>query len=151
MARADLRDNVAAQVEKTVQMGARILTGGKGISGKGCFYEPTVLVDIPAGSPAASEEVFGPVASMFIVDQEEDAINLANDTVFGLGAALWTRDINKAVELAKDIQTGNVYINALVKSDPRLPFGGVKKSGYGRELSEVGIHEFVNTKTVVVG
>jgi succinate-semialdehyde dehydrogenase/glutarate-semialdehyde dehydrogenase len=151
MARKDLRDNVAEQVEKTVSMGARILTGGQPMPGKGFFYEPTVLVDVPFDSPGAREEVFGPVASMFIVDNEDDALKLANDTVFGLGASLWTKDINKAMQLSKDIQSGNVYINAMVKSDQRLPFGGVKKSGYGRELSEVGIHEFVNTKTIAIG
>jgi succinate-semialdehyde dehydrogenase/glutarate-semialdehyde dehydrogenase len=151
MARKDLRDNIARQVEESVNKGARVITGGKTINGRGFFYEPTVLSDVSMDSPAANEEMFGPVAPMFVVDNEEEAIMLANNTQFGLGASLWSKNINKAIELSKEIQSGNVYINTIVKSNQRLPFGGVKKSGYGRELSEVGIHEFVNIKTIAVG
>jgi succinate-semialdehyde dehydrogenase / glutarate-semialdehyde dehydrogenase len=150
LARMDLVDTLEAQVNKTIASGASVLTGGNRVLGKGFYYEPSVLVDIPNNCPAYSEELFGPVASVFIVNNEEEAIDLANDTLFGLGASLWTRDTKKALRLSRDIQSGSVYINTLVKSDPRIPFGGIKRSGYGRELSDIGIKEFVNIKTVCV-
>jgi len=150
LARKDLVTTIEDQVNKTINLGAKLLIGGKRILGKGCYYEPTVITDIPKGSPAYREELFGPVASIFVVENEKEAIELANDTSFGLGASLWTKDKNKALELSKDIQSGSVYINTFVKSDPRIPFGGIKRSGYGRELSDVGIKEFVNIKTVCI-
>lgn len=151
MARADLRDILIKQVEESVKQGAHILLGGKILHGEGYYYEPTILTDITKDSPAYNDELFGPVASLFVVDNEYDAIELANDTSFGLGASIWTKDTKHALQLAKKIQSGCVYINTIVKSDPRIPFGGVKNSGYGRELSNVGIKEFVNFKTTVIG
>ena len=150
MARKDLLETLEKQVDKSVAMGARILTGGSRTLNKGYYFEPTVLADIPKDSPAYKEELFGPVASVFVVENEQQAIELANDTNFGLGASLWTSDKKKAMDIASEIQSGSVYINAMVKSDPRIPFGGIKHSGYGRELSDVGIHEFVNVKTVCI-
>ena len=136
------------QVKQSVEVGAEILTGGKPVDGKGYFYPPTVLVNVGKGSPAYEQELFGPVASVIKAKDEADAIRIANDTDFGLGASLWTNNIQHAKELAKEIESGSVFINGLVKSDPRLPFGGIKISGYGRELSHYGIKEFVNIKTV---
>ncbi len=150
LARIDQVESIEKQVNKTVEMGAKILLGGKRIAGKGCYFDPTVLVDIPFDSPAFKEELFGPVASVFVVENEEEAINLANNTDFGLGASLWTADKDKAMKLSKEIQSGSVYINTMVKSDARIPFGGIKHSGFGRELSDFGIHEFVNVKTVCI-
>ena len=150
LARKDLVDAIEDQVNKTVAAGGKVLIGGKRIPGKGCFYEPTVLTDIPKDSPAYKEELFGPVASIFVVNSDAEAIALANNTSFGLGASLWTKDTAKALALSSEIESGSVYINTFVKSDPRIPFGGIKKSGYGRELSDIGIHEFVNTKTVCI-
>jgi len=150
LARKDLVETLEKQVHKSVSMGAKILIGGKRIQGKGYYFEPTVLTDIPKDSPAYKEELFGSVASVFVVENEREAINLANDTVFGLGASLWTSDHKKALEIAPEIQSGSVYINTMVKSDARIPFGGIKHSGYGRELSDIGIHEFVNIKTVCI-
>jgi len=150
LARKDLVDTIEKQVNDTVAAGAKILIGGKRMPGKGCYYEPTVITDIPKNSPAYKKELFGPVASIFVVNDEKEAIELANDTSFGLGASLWSKDKEKALELSKDIQSGSVYINTFVKSDPRIPFGGIKRSGYGRELSDMGIREFVNIKTVCI-
>ena len=115
---------------------------------KGAFYEPTILTNIKKENPAYAEEFFGPVALVFVVRDAEEAIHVANDTPFGLGASIWTRDTKKAEELAQQIEAGCVFVNGFVKSDPRLPFGGVKTSGYGRELSHYGMKEFVNIKTV---
>ena len=151
MARADLRETLARQIAESVQKGAHILIGGKMLPGDGYFFEPTILSNIAKDSPAYKDELFGPVASLFVVDNEEDAINLANDTSFGLGASIWTENEDRALELSKKIQSGSVYINTIVKSDQRIPFGGIKNSGYGRELSDVGIKEFVNFKTTVIG
>ncbi len=148
LARKDLMLELDEQVKKSVNAGAEILTGGKPLEGKGFFYPPTVLVNVHKGMPAYEEELFGPVASVIKAKDEEDAIRIANDTLFGLGASLWTKNTEHAKELAKEIESGSVFINGLVKSDPRLPFGGVKISGYGRELSHYGIKEFVNIKTV---
>lgn len=143
-------EEVDQQVIDSVLAGAKILVGGKRWGEKGFFYEPTILTDVKKGMPAYDEEVFGPVAAVIKVQDTAAAIAVANDTPFGLGASLWTKDLAAAKELAKQINSGAVFINSMVKSDPRLPFGGIKKSGYGRELSSYGIKEFVNIKTVVI-
>jgi len=139
------------QVRRSVQLGARVLTGGKRLDRPGNYYAPTVLVDAPANSPAYREELFGPVAVLFRADGIEEAIRLANDTEFGLGAAAWTNEAAEQQRFIDEIEAGMVFINGMVASDPRLPFGGVKRSGYGRELSAYGIREFQNIKTVRVG
>jgi len=138
------------QVSETVDAGATVLTGGEPLDRDGAFYPPTVLTDVPRDTPAACEELFGPVAAVFTVDSEEEAIELANDTRFGLGASIWTENRKRGKAVARDIEAGCVYVNQLVKSDPRVPFGGIKDSGYGRELAGEGIREFVNKKTVWV-
>jgi succinate-semialdehyde dehydrogenase/glutarate-semialdehyde dehydrogenase len=140
--------DIAQQVEKTVAMGGKVLIGGQTLEGAGNFYLPTILTDIPRNSPGYSEEFFGPVALLFRVKNLEEAIYLANDTSFGLGASAWTMDTAEQERLVNEIEAGCVFINGMVKSDPRLPFGGIKRSGYGRELSIQGIQEFVNVKTV---
>ena len=146
----DLMADLHEQVEASVDAGATVLTGGEPLDRDGAYYPPTVLTDIPRGCPADTEETFGPVAAVYTVDDEEEAVELANATRFGLGASLWTEDRDRGRRLARGIDAGCVYINELTKSDPRIPFGGVKDSGYGRELSEGGIKEFVNRKTVWV-
>ena len=151
LARVELRDELHQQVKKSRQMGATVLVGGYIPEGKGAFYPPTVLEDVVPGMPAYDEELFGPVAVLFRFHSEEEAIRIANGTVFGLGAAVFTSNVKRGKLLAeKGLEAGSVFINDFVKSDPRLPFGGIKESGYGRELSTVGIREFVNIKTVVV-
>ena len=151
LARPDLRDELHQQVEKSCKMGATVLLGGFIHEGTAALYPPTVLTNVLPGMPAYHEELFGPVAVLFRFKTEEEAIRIANDTVFGLGAAVFTADVTKGKILAeKGLQAGCVYVNDFVKSDPRLPFGGIKESGYGRELSAVGIREFVNIKTIVV-
>jgi succinate-semialdehyde dehydrogenase/glutarate-semialdehyde dehydrogenase len=147
-AREDLLEDLHAQVEASVEAGARVLTGGSPLDCEGAYYPPTVLADVPEGCPVDSEETFGPVAAVYEVGDEEAAVAKANDTEFGLGASVWTRDRERGERIAGRIDAGCVYINQLVKSDPRVPFGGIKESGYGRELSEAGIQEFVNRKTV---
>jgi len=147
-ARVELRDGLHHQVEESIKRGAQRLLGGEVPGGKGAFYPATLLTAVDKGMPAFDEETFGPVAAVIRAKDEADAVRLANDSQFGLGAALWTRDRARAERLAADIEAGAVFVNGLVKSDPRLPFGGVKKSGYGRELSEYGIREFVNIKSV---
>jgi succinate-semialdehyde dehydrogenase/glutarate-semialdehyde dehydrogenase len=137
-------------VKKTVEQGGRVLTGGEPTGGKGNFYPPTVLTDIPSESPAYREEFFGPVASIFRVKNIDEAIRIANDSRFGLGASAWTTVPAEQERFARDLEAGMVFINKMVASDPRLPFGGVKASGHGRELSEVGMREFLNIKTVWV-
>jgi succinate-semialdehyde dehydrogenase/glutarate-semialdehyde dehydrogenase len=138
------------QVNKTVQMGARILLGGKRINRQGNFFEPTVLADIPKGSPVVDDELFGPVAAIFVVSSMAEAIRVANDSRFGLGACAWTNDEAERDLFINEIESGLAFVNSMVVSDPRIPFGGVKLSGYGRELSYHGIREFVNTKTVSI-
>ena len=138
------------QVQKTVSMGAKALIGGKPLDCPGHFYPPTILSQIPPGTPADQEEFFGPVALLFRVANLDEAIELANSTPFGLGASAWTNNAQERDRLIDELEAGAVFINELVKSDPRLPFGGIKRSGYGRELGIVGIHEFVNIKTVWV-
>ena len=151
MARGDLREALEEQVRLSVQQGAKALVGGERIEGRGYFYAPTVLTDLSRQMPVAAEETFGPVAAVIRVKDAEEAVEVANDTPFGLGANLWTRDLEGARSLARRIEAGSVFINGMVASDPRLPFGGVKQSGYGRELSEFGIREFVNIQTVWIG
>ncbi len=148
LARKDLRDKLASQVDASVAAGARILCGGKVPEGKGFYYPATVLTAIPEGSPAAEEELFGPVASVLSFSTDDEAVALANGTDYGLGASLWTSDPERARALIPRIDAGAVFVNGMVKSDPRLPFGGVKDSGFGRELAREGMHEFVNIKTV---
>ena len=149
-ARQDLMETLHEQVEASVDAGATVLVGGEPMDREGAYYPPTVLADVPEGCPADSEEVFGPVAALFRVGDEAEAIEKANDTEFGLGASVWTEDRERGERVTARIEAGCTYVNQLVKSDPRVPFGGVKESGYGRELSEAGIHEFVNRKTVWV-
>jgi acyl-CoA reductase-like NAD-dependent aldehyde dehydrogenase len=148
LARADLRDTVDRQVRESVAQGARVVLGGAARPGRGYFYQPTMLTSVTLESPAWREEIFGPVAVLVRAKDTDAAIGLANDTIYGLGANLWTRDLARAQVLASRIEAGSVFINGMVASDPRLPFGGVKQSGYGRELSDFGIHEFVNIQTV---
>ncbi|HZT07677.1 MAG TPA: NAD-dependent succinate-semialdehyde dehydrogenase [Chloroflexota bacterium] len=151
LARPDLVDNLHAQVRQSVSMGAKVLLGGDRMDGRGNFFQPTILSNVGRGMPAASQETFGPAAALMRARDADEAVALANDTQFGLGAALWTRDVARAREMARRIEAGSVFINGLVASDPRLPFGGVKRSGFGRELSDFGIHEFVNVKTIWIG
>ncbi|GJQ61738.1 MAG: succinate-semialdehyde dehydrogenase [Melioribacteraceae bacterium] len=150
MAREDLMLELHDQVKKSVEKGARVVTGGAPLEREGVYYPATILADVVPGVPAYHEELFGPVAIVIKARDEADAIHIANDTDFGLGSSIWTKDTDKAQKLAGEIDSGSVFINGMVKSDPRLPFGGVKISGYGRELSHYGIKEFVNIKTVWV-
>jgi len=150
-AREDLRDGIHDQVQAALARGARLALGGKALEGPGFFYEPTIVADVTPGMRMFDEEVFGPAAAVVRADDREHAIELANASSFGLGSSLWTRDVAAAETIAADVQAGAVFINGMVASDPRLPFGGVKKSGYGRELSAFGIHEFVNIQTVWIG
>ena len=150
LATGAIRDQLDNQVRASVAAGARVATGGKKLEREGFFYAPTVLTDIPPQAPAAQEELFGPVASVFRAKDLGDAIRLANGTSFGLGASAWTRDAGERDRFIADIESGLLFINGMVASDPRLPFGGVKNSGFGRELGEFGIREFVNIKSVRV-
>jgi succinate-semialdehyde dehydrogenase/glutarate-semialdehyde dehydrogenase len=150
-ARVDLRDELDRQVGASIQQGARVLLGGAVPDGPGAFYPPTVLAGVRKGMPAYDQELFGPAAAIIAVDSEDEALRVANDTPFGLGAAVFTRDVARGTEVAADhLDAGNCFVNAFVRSDARLPFGGIKQSGYGRELSAYGIKEFVNVKTVWV-
>ena len=151
MARRDLRDQLHRQVEVSISRGARLLLGGRIPEGPGAYYPPTVLTDVGVGMPAFEEELFGPVAAIIPVKDEADAIRVANASSFGLGAAVFTKDPDRGEWIAsEELEAGNCFVNALVRSDPRLPFGGIKDSGFGRELSYFGIREFVNIKTVYV-
>jgi len=150
-ARFDLRDLLHEQVKKSIKNGAKCILGGKIPKVKGAFYPATILTKVKKGMPAYDDELFGPVASIITAKDEKEAIAIANDTVFGLGSAIFTKDINKGEQIAKtQLQAGCAFVNDFVKSDPRLPFGGINQSGYGRELSAFGIYEFVNVKTVYV-
>jgi succinate-semialdehyde dehydrogenase/glutarate-semialdehyde dehydrogenase len=137
-----------SDVQKSIQAGAKLLAGGKPVQGPGNFYEPTVLTNVPKESPAYREEFFGPVASIFRVENIDEAIAIANDSRFGLGASAWTNDPAERERFINDLEAGMVFINQMVASDPRLPFGGVKASGHGRELGPFGLREFTNIKTV---
>ncbi len=148
LATPDILTELHQQVQICVEAGAKVLTGGQLLEQPGNFYPPTILTQIPEGTPAYSEEFFGPVALIFRVNSLDEAITLANSTIFGLGASGWTTNQAEQERLIRELEAGAVFINGLVKSDPRLPFGGIKRSGYGRELSSQGIHEFVNIKTV---
>jgi succinate-semialdehyde dehydrogenase/glutarate-semialdehyde dehydrogenase len=148
LATEHILNGVHDQVQRSVAAGAKLLTGGNRIHGPGFFYEPTVLVDVPRESPAYREEIFGPVASIFRVRDAAEAIETANDSSFGLGASAWTNEKSEQELFASELEAGMVFVNAMVASDPRLPFGGVKRSGFGRELGAAGIREFMNTKTV---
>ena len=151
LARRDLRDTLHRQVLDSVARGARLLLGGVGPDGPGAFYPPTVLADVRRGMPAYDEELFGPVAAIVVVADEGEALRVANDSTFGLGAAVFTADLERGARIAaEEIEAGSCFVNAMVRSDPRLPFGGIKESGYGRELGPWGIREFVNVKTVYV-
>ena len=151
VARQDLRDELHKQVEKSVALGAKIVCGGYIPSGDAAFYPPTILTNVHKGMPAYDEELFGPVASIIVVKDEEEAVKVANDTPFGLGAAIFSQDEKKAKKMAtKSVESGSVFVNAMVSSNALLPFGGIKQSGYGRELSSYGVKEFVNIKTIYI-
>ena len=151
LALASVRSDVVSQVERSVKAGAKLLTGGVVIDGKGWWFRPGVLSEIPRDAPTYREEVFGPVALLFRVDDLDAAIALANDSDFGLGSSVWTNDAKEQQRFIDELEAGQTFVNAMVVSDPRLPFGGVKHSGYGRELATHGIRAFVNPKTVYIG
>src|SRR5207237_9155590 len=148
LARGDLRDTLERQVRGSVERGAKIAIGGERLRDRGYFYAPTILTGVKTDMPAFREETFGPAAAVLRVKDDAEAVTLANDSLYGLGAAIWTRDLEKGQALARQVDSGQVFINGMVASDPRLPFGGVKRSGYGRELSAYGIHALVNTQTI---
>jgi succinate-semialdehyde dehydrogenase/glutarate-semialdehyde dehydrogenase len=148
MARRDLRDNLHRQITDSIAQGAVAVTGCKRVEREGFFYQPSILDQVTVKACAYHEELFGPVAIVIRAADEDDALRIANETRFGLGSSIWSDDAARAEQLATRIQAGCTFINGLVKSDPRLPFGGIKSSGYGRELSKLGIHEFVNAKTI---
>ncbi|MGJ3494108.1 Succinate semialdehyde dehydrogenase [NAD(P)+] Sad [Piscirickettsia salmonis] len=151
LARLDLLEQLDQQVQRSIAAGVKCILGGKRAEGEGYYYEPTILVDVKKGTPAYDEELFGPVVSILSAQDEAAAINIANDTPFGLGAAVFTRDIKRGEKIARDkIKAGTCAVNTLVVSDPRLPFGGIKQSGFGRELAAEGLHEFMNIKTVII-
>jgi len=151
LARHDLRNDLHQQVQVSLAKGATCLLGGVIPEGQGAYYPPTVLTHVTKGMPAYDDELFGPVAAIIAVPDETEAIRVANDSVFGLGAAVFTQDVAKGERIAAhDLEAGCCFVNAFVKSDPRLPFGGIKESGYGRELSSYGMKEFVNMKTVFI-
>jgi succinate-semialdehyde dehydrogenase/glutarate-semialdehyde dehydrogenase len=148
MARADLRDELHAQVQASIDAGALPVVGGHALEGPGFFYAATLLDQVAPGMPAYDDELFGPVASLIHAADEDDALRIANDTRFGLGGSVWTRDNARGERFARRMACGCAFVNGIVKSDPRLPFGGIGDSGYGRELSRLGIREFVNQQTI---
>jgi succinate-semialdehyde dehydrogenase/glutarate-semialdehyde dehydrogenase len=148
MARHDLRDELHRQVVESVAQGAKAITGCSPEGGDGAYYQPSILDHVKPGMLAYHDELFGPVASIIRAVDEADAVRIANDTDFGLGGSVWTQDTGRGERIARQLECGCAFVNGLVKSDPRLPFGGVKNSGYGRELSKHGIREFVNAKTI---
>jgi len=150
LARPDLRSELQAQLEDALRKGARIILGGKAVDGPGNYFEATIISELKPHMKIYHEETFGPVFAVYRVSSAEEAIQLANDSEFGLGASLWTADVKKGIKLARQVESGAVFVNGMTKSDPRLPFGGIKKSGFGRELSHYGIKEFVNIKTIWV-
>jgi len=150
LARIDLLEEIDRQVRGSVELGAKIETGGRRMDTAGYYYEPTVMTRITPCMPVFSEETFGPVLPVLKVATEAEAVEMANKSPFGLGGSLWTNNTEKGIRLARQIEAGAVFVNGMTKSDPRLPFGGIKKSGYGRELSHYGIKEFVNIKTIWV-
>ena len=147
LARADLRDTLERQVEESLVKGARVLLGGQRLEGRGWFFAPTVLAGLGREMPVFQQETFGPVAAVVRAEDEEEAVELANDTPYGLGASVWTNDPERGRRLGRQVQSGSLFVNGIVASDPRLPFGGIKRSGYGRELAAVGIREFTNIRT----
>jgi len=151
LARPDLVDEIERQVNDSVAAGARLVTGGHRPAGVGCYYEPTIVAGVTAGMPLYSQETFGPVVSLITAGDEDEAVRIANDSEFGLGGCVWTRDLVRGEQIARKIETGAMFVNGMTRSDARLPFGGIKKSGYGRELGSHGIREFVNIKTVWIG
>jgi len=151
MARSDLRDGLARQVRDSVAAGATVLTGGSPLDGPGAFFAPTVLTDVTLDMPVLCEETFGPVAAVVVVADDDEAVRVANTTRYGLGASVWSADEDRALAVGRRITSGALFVNAVVASDPRLPFGGTKRSGYGRELGEPGALEFTNARTYVVG
>ncbi|NQV02348.1 MAG: NAD-dependent succinate-semialdehyde dehydrogenase [Bacteroidia bacterium] len=148
LARPDLVEDIDRQVKESTRMGAILITGGARYDREGCYYQPTILTNVKSGMPAYSEETFGPLLAIIPVSTEAEAVSVANDSVFGLGGCVWTKDIARGEQIARKVESGAVFVNGMTKSDPRLPFGGIKKSGYGRELGSYGIREFVNIKTV---
>jgi len=151
LARRDLLDTLERQVDESVRAGARVLTGGERLNGKGYFFRPTVLTNVVREMPAFKEETFGPVAAVVRVRDADEAVRVANDSAYGLGASIWTRDAAAGERLARRVEAGSVFVNGIVASDPRLPFGGIKRSGYGRELSAFGAREFTNVQTIWIG
>jgi acyl-CoA reductase-like NAD-dependent aldehyde dehydrogenase len=151
LARRDLLDTLERQVDASVRAGARVLTGGERLAGKGYFFRPTVLANVTPDMPAFREETFGPAAAVVRVTDADEAVRVANDSAYGLGASIWTRDVALGERLARRIEAGSVFVNGMVASDPRLPFGGIKRSGYGRELSAFGAREFTNVQTIWIG
>ncbi len=150
LATAGAVDVLERQVNAAIMAGATVLTGGERMMGEGNYFEPTVLADVPRNAPVYRDELFGPVAMLFRARDLDEAIEIANDTPFGLAASAWTRDPGEQQRLVSELQAGSVFLNKMVASDPRLPFGGIKHSGYGRELSAAGMREFMNAKTVVI-
>ena len=135
-------------VEDSIKQGAKVLTGGERLDTKGFFYKPTIIKDVSSKMRIATEEVFGPIAPIITVDDEQEAMKIANDSIYGLGASIWTQNLDKAEKLSRIVESGIVTVNNVVISDPRVPFGGIKNSGFGRELSRYGMLEFVNVKSV---
>ena len=150
MARLDLLEEIHRQVYESVKMGAELITGGKRIERNGFYYQPTLIVNVTQNMPVFCQETFGPVMAVMQIKNEKEAIAVANNSIYGLGGCVWTKDIKRGIRIARQIESGAVFVNGMTKSDPRMPFGGIKRSGYGRELSHYGIKEFVNIKTVWV-